>query len=194
MDDRRIVRCWHCLLRQFETRDRHCRRCHEPLYLSLIVAPPPPPEPVEPMYKPQPTWGNLLRQIRQERGLSQKQLAVKSGMVRTFVSKLERRPGPPTMATALRLAGALDVPAYVLTNVETAYDYYCTRLLVADPLIESISHYVDRLSPEQRIVIADTVRSLAQHHQMSFTEWEPIPLAALEGRLCLLKQESHARS
>lgn len=88
------------------------------------------------------------------------------------------------MATALRLAGALDVPNYVLTNVEIAYDYYCTRLLAADPLIETISQYLDRLSPEQRVVILDTVRSLAQH-QMTFPDWEPIPPAAMEARICL---------
>lgn len=85
------------------------------------------------------------------------------------------------MATALRLAGALDIPNYVLTNNEIAHEYW-TSLLFADPLIEGISEFVGQLSPEQRIIVLDTVRSLAQQHQMSFTEWERIPPAALEIR------------
>ena len=50
-----------------------------------------------------------LRQLREERGLSQEQLADRAGCHRTYVGMLERRQGNPSLAVVAALADALGV-------------------------------------------------------------------------------------
>ena len=64
------------------------------------------------MAKPKPTpalaFGEVLRNLRSDRGLSQEALARAAGVDRTFVSLLERGLRQPTLGTMLDLAEALD--------------------------------------------------------------------------------------
>lgn len=55
-------------------------------------------------------FGRLLKELREERGLSQSQLALDSGLDQTFVSLLERGQRQPTLITLFALCDALDVP------------------------------------------------------------------------------------
>ena len=50
-----------------------------------------------------------VRQLRQERGLSQEELADRAGCHRTYVGMLERRQGNPSLAVLAALADALGV-------------------------------------------------------------------------------------
>jgi transcriptional regulator with XRE-family HTH domain len=54
-------------------------------------------------------FGNLLRELREERGLSQGQLALESELDQTFVSLLERGRRQPTLVTLFALCDALRV-------------------------------------------------------------------------------------
>jgi transcriptional regulator with XRE-family HTH domain len=54
-------------------------------------------------------FGLAVRHIRTERGMSQEQLAARSGLDRTYVSGLERGTRNPTLITQQRLAVALGV-------------------------------------------------------------------------------------
>ncbi len=54
-------------------------------------------------------FGRLLRELREERGLSQSQLALDSGLDQTFVSLLERGRRQPSLITMFALCDALDV-------------------------------------------------------------------------------------
>lgn len=57
---------------------------------------------------------NLLK-LRQERGLSQEELAFEAGLHRTYVSGVERGIRNPTVLVLQRIAAALDVaPARLL--------------------------------------------------------------------------------
>lgn len=56
-------------------------------------------------------FGEVLRQLRRERGLSQEQLAEASSCHRTYISFLERGLRSPTLASLLQLSLALNVPA-----------------------------------------------------------------------------------
>ena len=53
--------------------------------------------------------GQILRQLRQERGLSQEELALESGYHRTYISQLERGLKNPSLLTIFQLAKVLEV-------------------------------------------------------------------------------------
>ncbi len=54
-------------------------------------------------------FGQQLLRIRTRRGLTQEQLAVKAGLVRVYVTKLEQGEHDPTLTMLVRLAKALRV-------------------------------------------------------------------------------------
>jgi transcriptional regulator with XRE-family HTH domain len=51
----------------------------------------------------------LLRTIRKQRGLTLEALAERSGLTKSYLSKIERSRSTPSIATALKVAKALDV-------------------------------------------------------------------------------------
>lgn len=55
-------------------------------------------------------FGRVLRQVREERGLSQEKLGFESGYHRTYISFLERGLKNPTLSTILDLGEALQMP------------------------------------------------------------------------------------
>ncbi|HLF12765.1 MAG TPA: helix-turn-helix transcriptional regulator [Gammaproteobacteria bacterium] len=54
-------------------------------------------------------FGELLRELREERGLSQAQLALESELDQTFVSLLERGQRQPSLISLFALCSALEV-------------------------------------------------------------------------------------
>src|SRR6202047_5123383 len=113
VDSREVVRCDHCLLVQFRTSNNNCRRCHaslneEPEPEPIMVAPP----------MMMPVTGNgrghlnlatSIRSLRLRNGLSQRQLAGRMSVPRTYVSKIENEKATPTLSSLERLARALEV-------------------------------------------------------------------------------------
>jgi transcriptional regulator with XRE-family HTH domain len=66
-------------------------------------------------------FGTLLKELREERGLSQAQLALESELDQTFVSLLERGQRQPTLITLFALCEALRVePDAVVGRLMTA--------------------------------------------------------------------------
>jgi len=66
-------------------------------------------------------FGRLLRELREERGLSQSQLALDSGLDQTFVSLLERGRRQPSLITMFALCDALEVaPESVVRRLSAA--------------------------------------------------------------------------
>ena len=61
-------------------------------------------------------FADVLRQLREQSGLSQEALATKSGLDRTFISLLERGQRQPTLKTLARLAEALDTSLTALSK------------------------------------------------------------------------------
>jgi transcriptional regulator with XRE-family HTH domain len=65
------------------------------------------------------SFGAMLRKLREERGLSQEQLAFETGVHRTFVSQLERGLKTPSLATLFKLAAALGIePSKMIRKLE----------------------------------------------------------------------------
>lgn len=55
-------------------------------------------------------FGRAVRELRQEHGLSQEQLALDSGLDRSYVGGIERGERNPSIGNVFKIAGALDVP------------------------------------------------------------------------------------
>jgi transcriptional regulator with XRE-family HTH domain len=70
-------------------------------------------------------FGNVLRRLRQERGLSQESLGFESGYHRTYISILERGQKSPSLQTIFNLSKALKIePAELIKLVESAPIHY----------------------------------------------------------------------
>jgi transcriptional regulator with XRE-family HTH domain len=67
----------------------------------------------------QKTFGQVLKEIRNESGLSQQQLAFDSELDRTYISLLERGLRLPTLGTIFKIAEVLKLsPGDMVTRVE----------------------------------------------------------------------------
>jgi transcriptional regulator with XRE-family HTH domain len=64
-------------------------------------------------------FGQVLREQRQSRQLSQEELALAADVDRTFVSQMERGIRQPTITTLMKLAGALNIqPSTLIVRME----------------------------------------------------------------------------
>lgn len=64
-------------------------------------------------------FGAILKQLREDAGLTQEQLAHRAEVHRTYISLLEREKKSPTLEVLFRLARALDIrPSAFLVKVE----------------------------------------------------------------------------
>jgi len=67
-------------------------------------------------------FGEVLRELRLERGLSQERLALEMGLHRTYVSQLERGVKSPTLRTIWRLSRFLGIdPSQLVRLVEAKH-------------------------------------------------------------------------
>jgi transcriptional regulator with XRE-family HTH domain len=65
------------------------------------------------------SFGEVLRQIRQNRNLSQESLGFMSGYHRTYISLLERGQKSPSLQTVFQLAKALKIePSEIIKHVQ----------------------------------------------------------------------------
>jgi len=164
VDSREVVRCDHCHLVQFRTNNNLCRKCRtsldedEPEPILEVQAP------VEP-----PTNGHhshlqvalAIRMLRQKSGLSQRQLALRMSVPRTYVSKIENEKAMPTLSSLQRLATALEVSMADLLkgSSRTLEDEIAD--LMHDEFIAEVVQYLDKLDSMQRSSLMAQVRDLS---------------------------------
>ncbi len=162
VDSREVVRCDHCHLVQFRTNNHICRKCH----LSLDAEEPEPlvAEPVTPAVShgngSQLQIASAIRSLRIRTGLSQRQLAIRMQVPRTYVSKIENDKATPTLSSLERLARALEVtvPDLLYSSCRGRQDEI--RELLSDPFIAELAPYITRLDPMQRSTFLSQVREL----------------------------------
>ena len=64
-------------------------------------------------------FGDALRELREERGLSQEAAALTCGIDRSYFGRLERGQKTPTLGTVWRIADAFETqPSYLLAQAE----------------------------------------------------------------------------
>jgi len=164
VDSREVVRCDHCLLVQFRTLNNLCRRCHASLdedEPEIISAPPPP------QMLPNHGHGhghlNLaasIRSMRLRNGLSQRQLATRMSVPRTYVSKIENEKATPTLSSLERLARALEVTVPDLLSGGERNRQEEIRELMQDQFIAELLPFVTQLNGMQMSSVLTQVRDL----------------------------------
>ena len=164
VDSREVVRCDHCKLVQFRTSNNLCRRCH----VSLDEEEPEITAAAQPVIAP-PAHSHLpghlqlassIRSLRQRNGLSQRQLAMRMNVPRTYVSKIENEKATPTLSSLERLARALEVTVPELLNGGERTRQEEMRELLSDNFIAEILPFVSQLSAMQLNSVLAQVRDL----------------------------------
>jgi transcriptional regulator with XRE-family HTH domain len=164
VDSREVVRCDRCSLVQFRTTNNLCRRCH----LSLDEEEPEVAAPIAevlPMNSHGYTPGHLnlaysIRALRLRNGLSQRQLALRMSVPRTYVSKIENEKATPTLSSLERLAKALEVNVPdLLTGGERNREEE-VRELMEDQFVAEVLPFVSQLNGMQMSSILTQVRDL----------------------------------
>lgn len=164
VDSREVVRCDHCLLVQFRTTNDLCRRCHASLdedEPEIVMAMP------EPQMMPMNGNGrghlNLaasIRALRLRGGLSQRQLAGRMSVPRTYVSKIENEKATPTLSSLERLARALEVTVPDLLSGGERNRQEEIRDLMKDSFIAELLPWVGQLNGMQMSSVLAQVRDL----------------------------------
>src|SRR6266403_4364433 len=164
VDSREVVRCDSCQLVQFCTSNDLCRRCHTSLDEEEEVL-----APVTPMPTLVPPLENVpghlrlassIRSFRLRGGMSQRQLAARMSVPRTYVSKIENEKACPTLSSLERLAKALEVTVPDLLSGGERNRQEEIRDLAQDQFIAEILPFVAQLSGMQMQSIVAQVRDL----------------------------------
>ncbi|MGN6591447.1 MAG: helix-turn-helix domain-containing protein [Terriglobales bacterium] len=153
--EREVLRCPQCQMVQFRTQNSHCRRCRADLDVRPAAAPTPAPavklasagepgiETAEATGVPVPDVAGAIRHWRQRRGLSQRQLAERMHVPRTYVSKIENDKATPTLTSLERMALAMGTSVASLLAVGT----------LASPeeaFLSALLPFLGKLGPQHR--------------------------------------------
>ena len=142
------------------------------------MMPEPKPQPTQPETpKPapaeHPTWGKLLADLRHQKGMSQRQLAILADMPRTFISKMERRDRPPTYVSVVRISTALQIRTSLLLDEGSMHSHLLQSNLFSDPFVHEVWQASRGLDADQFRVIEAAVKTLSEG-QLPFFDWMTI--------------------
>jgi DNA-binding XRE family transcriptional regulator len=126
-DTKAVIRCKKCQLNQFMTRQGNCRRCRRPLLCEeppVIVPECLPAQSAQFAGPARPSidMATAIWLLRSARGLSQRDMAKKMGIARTYISKLEGNRCVPSPPQIRRIAGILEVSEYCLVALATVHN------------------------------------------------------------------------
>ena len=105
---------------------------------------------------------NAIRILRQRSGISQRQLTLRMGVPRTYISKIENDKATPTLASLQRLATALQVTIPDLL-AGGRNETLSVRELLADEFIAELCAHLPRLSAMQWQSVLAQVRDMTLH-------------------------------
>jgi transcriptional regulator with XRE-family HTH domain len=147
-----------------------CRRCHKPLEIDE-------PEPLAPTLvavtgRAGSEDGGLqvaraVRDLRRERNLSQRQLAGRMQVPRTYISKIENAKATPTLSSLERLANALEVDICKLVHDARSRKNEETAVILGDPFLAEIAPYIAGMDALQRSIFLNQVRDMATGRRKS---------------------------
>lgn len=164
VDSREVVRCDHCHLVQFRTNNNNCRRCRTSLDNEpepVIAIPEVTPVVSNDSSTPQIQIALAIRSLRHRSGLSQRQLAGRMQVPRTYVSKIENEKATPTLSSLARLATALEVTIPDLLRGDGRAREDEIAALATDPFVAEVAPYIFTLDAMQRSSLMMQMRDLA---------------------------------
>jgi transcriptional regulator with XRE-family HTH domain len=164
--EREVLRCESCKLVQFRTAADACRRCKK----SLLPEPPKVQPAIALVAEPATSSKNgeglqvasAVRDLRHVRNLSQRQLAARMGVPRTYISKIENGKAMPTLSSLDRLARALQVDISALLRDAPTRHRDESAVLLTDPFLAEIAKFTAHLTSTQKSIFLNHVRELAQ--------------------------------
>ena len=164
VETREVVRCDYCSLVQYRTTNSLCRKCHRPLdieepvraVLQLVPNPSAPPSAEAGLQV-----AGQVRDIRKARHLSQRQLAGRMQVPRTYISKIENGKAIPTLGSLERLAAALEVDISQLVRDSRSVRDEEVAAIFADPFLAEIAALLPHLEPMHRTLFQGAVRDAA---------------------------------
>ena len=163
VDSREVVRCDHCHLVQFRTANNLCRKCRtsldedEPEPILEVQAPA---AEVANGHQPRLQVATAIRMLRQRSGLSQRQLALRMQVPRTYVSKIENEKAMPTLSSLERVANALEVSVADLLKGSSRTLEDDIADLMQDEFISELVPFLGQLDQMQRSTLLTQVREL----------------------------------
>ncbi len=122
--------------------------------------------------------GDRLRELREEKKLSQGHIEKRTGLLRCYISRVENGHTMPTLETLERLAKALDIPLYEVFHSKKngppkPYEPVRKSLetLAKEPgetgeearFLLKLKNLLRRTSDKDRLIFLDVARKLASH-------------------------------
>jgi transcriptional regulator with XRE-family HTH domain len=166
VDSREVVRCDHCFLVQFRTSNSLCRRCRlsldedEAEIAAMSTVPEALPTNINSTGRGHLKLAFSIRSLRLRSGLSQRQLALRMSVPRTYVSKIENEKATPTLSSLERLARALEVSVPDLLSGGERNRQEEVRELMEDQFVAEVMPYLSQLNGMQMSIILAQVRDL----------------------------------
>lgn len=162
VETREVVRCEFCRLVQYRTSNSLCRKCHK----TLDVEAPRLPQLVASHAGGSPAEAGLhvaqqVRDIRKARHMSQRQLAGRMMVPRTYISKIENGKAIPTLGSLERLASALGVNISQLVRDERSRREEEIAAILGDPFLAEVAALLPSLSAVHRTLFSGAVRDAA---------------------------------
>ncbi len=155
---------------QYRTNNSLCRKCHRPLDIEepvrlapQLVTNPPVPASAEAGLQ----VAGQVREIRRARHLSQRQLAGRMQVPRTYISKIENGKAIPTLGSLERLASALEVNMCQLVRDSRSRREEEVAAIMADPFLAEIANLLPQLDSLHRTLIYGAVRDAATGRRRS---------------------------
>lgn len=149
---------------QYRTSNSLCRKCHRPLDIEepVVLAP----QLVTSAPVPASAEAGLqvagqVREIRRARHLSQRQLAGRMQVPRTYISKIENGKAIPTLGSLERLASALEVEVSQLVRDTRSRREEEVAAIFADPFLAEVASLLPQLESLQRTLFLGAVRDAA---------------------------------
>jgi transcriptional regulator with XRE-family HTH domain len=170
METREVVRCNYadCNIVQFKTNNSLCRRCHRPLEVEEPVRLGPVAvdfHPADPATEAGLKVAGQVKDIRRARHMSQRQLAGRMQVPRTYISKIENGKAIPTLGSLQRLAVALGVDVRQLVQDARSQRDDEVAAILADPMLAEIAALLPSLESLHRSLIITEARGMALGHR-----------------------------
>ena len=168
VETREVVHCRFCKLVQFRPINSHCVKCRRPLDIEEPVRPGPIPvesHPLDPATEAGLRVAGLVKEIRRARHLSQRNLAGRMQVPRTYISKIENGKAIPTLSSLERLADALGVHVRQLVRDARSQREEEEATILADPLLAEIAALLPCLGSLHRSLIVSAAHDMVLGHR-----------------------------
>jgi transcriptional regulator with XRE-family HTH domain len=149
---------------QYRTSNSLCRKCHKPLDIEEPVVLAPQLVTSQPVADCDDAGLQVARQVREmrrARHLSQRQLAGRMQVPRTYISKIENGKAIPTLGSLERLASALGVEVrHLVRDARSRRDEEVAAIL-GDPFLAEVAAILPHLDSLHRTLFVGAVRDAA---------------------------------